>query len=134
MDSYREHPSDFEVTPSSDAAATQDVAAAIGTDERRMHVRAYNHWVSLLDGRDFPSIEDLEPANVSDFAGNSILLDFTCSRDDPAIVVRNTSVRLRGTRSRPGTYPIRKSRPGGKEDGAGSAVGRAGRRARRLQP
>ena len=26
-----------------------------------MHVRAYNYWVSLLDGRDFPSIEDLEP-------------------------------------------------------------------------
>ena len=22
----------------------------IGTDERRMHVRAYNYWASLLDG------------------------------------------------------------------------------------
>ena len=28
-----------------------------------MHVRAYNHWVSLLDGRDFPSIDDLEPSD-----------------------------------------------------------------------
>ena len=93
MDSYREHPNDFEVTPSSDAAATQDVAAAIGTDERRMHVRAYNHWVSLLDGRDFPSIEDLEPGNVSDFAANSILLDFTCSRDDPAIPYIGGAIR-----------------------------------------
>jgi hypothetical protein len=91
MDSYREHPSDFEVTTSNDAAA--DVAAAIGYDERRMHVRAYNHWVSLLDGRDFPSIEDLEPANVSDFAGNSILLDFTCSRDDPAIPYIGGAIR-----------------------------------------
>jgi hypothetical protein len=42
MDSYREHPSDFEGLASSDAAVPNDVAAAIGTDERRMHVRAYN--------------------------------------------------------------------------------------------
>ena len=33
-----------------------------------MHVRAYNYWVSLLDGRDFPSIEELEPDDVHDFA------------------------------------------------------------------
>ena len=50
------------------SAQPYDVAAAIGTDERRMHVRAYNHWVSLLDGRDFPSIEDLEPDDVEDFS------------------------------------------------------------------
>jgi hypothetical protein len=93
MDSYREHPSDFEVTTSNDAAATQDVATAIGSDERRMHVRAYNHWVSLLEGRDFPSIEDLEPASVSDFAPNSILLDFTCSREDPAIPYIGGAIR-----------------------------------------
>ena len=59
MDGYREHPSDFELASSADVAAPDDVTAAIGTDERRMHVRAYNHWVSLLEGRDFPSIEDL---------------------------------------------------------------------------
>jgi hypothetical protein len=62
MDSYREHPSDFDLGGAAETTASHDVAAAIGTDERRMHVRAYNHWVSLLDGRDFPSIEDLEPA------------------------------------------------------------------------
>src|SRR6476619_6808803 len=91
MDSYREHPSDFEVTTSNDAAS--DVAAAIGSDERRMHVRAYNHWVSLLEGRDFPSIEDLEPGEVSDFAENSVLLDFTCGRDNPAIPYVGTAIR-----------------------------------------
>ena len=64
-------------------AVADDVAAAIGTDERRMHVRAYNYWVSLLDGRDFPSIEDLEPGDVQDFAPHSVLLDFTCGRDNP---------------------------------------------------
>jgi len=92
MDSYREHPSDFDLPPS-EAAPVDDVTAAIGTDERRMHVRAYNHWVSLLDGRDFPSIEDLEPAKVADFAGNSVLLDFTCGRDNPAIPYIGAGIR-----------------------------------------
>lgn len=85
MDSYREHPSDFDLPASGETVPVDDVAAAIGTDERRMHVRAYNYWVSLLDGRDFPSIEDLEPTDVADFAGNSVLLDFTCGRENPAI-------------------------------------------------
>jgi hypothetical protein len=93
MDSYREHPSDFDL-PASDAAPEgNDVSAAIGTDERRMHVRAYNYWVSLLEGRDFPSIEDLEPANVSDFAAHSVLLDFTCGRDNPAIPYVGPAIR-----------------------------------------
>ena len=85
MDSYREHSSDFDPPAASETTTAADVAAAIGTDERRMHVRAYNYWASLLDGRDFPSIEDLEPENVKDFAGNSVLLDFTCGGDNPAI-------------------------------------------------
>ncbi len=93
MDGYREHPSDFEPSSSADAAPTGDVAAAIGTDERRLHVRAYNHWVSLLEGRDYPSIEDLEPADLQDFAPNSVLLDFTCGRDNPATAYIGAAVR-----------------------------------------
>ncbi len=57
---------------------------AIGTDERRMHVRAYNHWVSLLDGRAYPSIEDLDP-DATDFGSNSVLLDFSQGSENPAI-------------------------------------------------
>ncbi|MCJ8157250.1 hypothetical protein [Sphingomonas sp. LaA6.9] len=58
---------------------------AIGADERRMHVRAYNHWASLLYGRAFPSIEDLEPDAVEDFGPHSVLLDFTAGAEAPAI-------------------------------------------------
>ncbi|HEU4959030.1 MAG TPA: hypothetical protein VFT56_01365 [Sphingomonas sp.] len=58
---------------------------AIGSDERRMHVRAYNHWVSLLAGRAYPSIEDLDPDNIADFGPNSVLLDFTAGLDNPRI-------------------------------------------------
>src|SRR5881394_1168327 len=93
MDSYREQPGDFEPQSAPDLGDVNDVAAAIGTDERRMHVRAYNYWVSLLDGRDFPSIEDLEPSNVEDFAGNSVLLDFTCGHDNPAIPYLGAAIR-----------------------------------------
>ena len=92
MDSYREHPSEFDGTGAAETTPA-DIAAAIGTDERRMHVRAYNYWVSLLEGRDFPSIEDLEPSNVTDFASNSILLDFTCGRDNPAVPYVGNAIR-----------------------------------------
>jgi hypothetical protein len=93
MDGYQEHPNDFD--PSSPVAAplSHDVTAVIGTDERRLHVRAYNYWASLLEGRDFPSIEDLEPGEVSDFSANSVLLDFTCGRDNPAIPYIGAGIR-----------------------------------------
>ena len=93
MDGYREHPSEFDLPAASETAPADDVAAAIGTDERRMHVRAYNYWVSVLDGRDFPSIDDLEPNDVQDFAANSVLLDFTCGKDNPAIPYIGTAIR-----------------------------------------
>jgi len=93
MDSYSEHPSEFDVDAASAVAAGDDVTDAIGADERRMHVRAYNYWVSLLDGRDYPSIEDLEPGSVSDFAPHSVLLDFTSGRDDPATPYVGAAIR-----------------------------------------
>jgi len=58
---------------------------AIGQDERRMQVRAYNHWASLLEGRGFPSVDDLEPAELPDFGPYSVLLDFTAGIEDPGI-------------------------------------------------
>lgn len=61
-----------------------DASPMIGGDERRMHVRAYNHWVSLLRGRAHPSIADLDPAGIADFAPNSVLLDFTRGIEDPS--------------------------------------------------
>lgn len=93
MDGYREHPSEFDLPEAIETAPAEDVASAIGSDERRMHVRAYNYWVSLLDGRDYPSIEDLEPESLKDFAPHSVLLDFTCGRDNPATPYVGVAVR-----------------------------------------
>jgi hypothetical protein len=56
-------------------------------------VRAYNYWCSLLEGRDYPSIEDLEPDSIQDFGPHSVLLDFTEGSDNPATPYIGTAVR-----------------------------------------
>lgn len=58
----------------------------IGSDERRLQVRAYNFWASLLDNRNFPSVEDLHPEALPDFGPFGVLLDFSTGIDDPAVV------------------------------------------------
>ena len=66
----------------------------IGVDERRMHVRAYNYWVSLLKGRAFPSIEDVEPSNLADFGPHSVLLDFSDNENDPRVAFLGAALRV----------------------------------------
>ena len=66
---------------------------AIGTDERRMHVRAYNFWAGLLEDRQFPSVEDISPETDDDFGPNSVLLDFTDGIEDPAIQFLGSALR-----------------------------------------
>lgn len=70
-----------------------DAMFALGGDERRMHVRAYNHWVSLLKGRPYPPIDELDPASIADFGPNSVLLDFSAGLDDPGIAFLGRSLR-----------------------------------------
>jgi hypothetical protein len=65
----------------------------IDSNERRMHVRAYNFWTSLLGDRALPSIEDLDPANLGDFGPHSVLLDFSAGIDDPAVVYLGNALR-----------------------------------------
>jgi hypothetical protein len=80
------HPLDSKPEAEAEADdAVNDRPLMIGTDERRMHVRAYNHWVSLLHGRPYPSIEDLDPDNIVDFGAHSVLLDFSRGVEDPEI-------------------------------------------------
>ncbi|SNT12446.1 hypothetical protein [Sphingopyxis indica] len=70
-----------------------DAPAAIGVDERRMQVRAYNHWASLLGNRAYPSVEDLDLAGAGDFGPYSVLLDFTAGIEDPAIAYLGERIR-----------------------------------------
>ena len=61
-------------------------------DERRMHIRAYNYWASLLNDRNLPSIEDLNPAEIEDFGSHSVLLDFTGGVTDPAVAFMGSAL------------------------------------------
>ena len=83
--SDRDDYGDRDYDPGEDDAGQEPPPAPVGQDERRMQVRAYNHWASLLGQRSFPSIEDLEPGNLPDFSPHSVLLDFTGGVEDPGI-------------------------------------------------
>ncbi|WP_380783475.1 hypothetical protein [Sphingomonas sp. R86520] len=74
-------------------AGMNDVMFDLGGDERRMHVRAYNHWVSLLNGRPYPSIANLEPETITDFGPHSVLLDFSHGTGDPRIAYLGRTLR-----------------------------------------
>jgi len=74
---------DYDV--SDDDAGRDLPPASIGQDERRMQVRAYNFWAGMLDDRNYPSIEDLEPESIDDFGPYSVLLDFSEGIDDPIV-------------------------------------------------
>ena len=86
-----DHQVDYDVE--ADEEPRMEAPPEIGFDERRMHVRAYNYWVSLLGGRTYPSIEDIEPENIDDFGPNSVLLDFTAGSENPAIAFLGRSLR-----------------------------------------
>lgn len=76
---------DFAADLDSDDIGAEAPPSPVGQDERRMQVRAYNHWAGLLADRNFPSIEDLDPEALPDFGPYSVLLDFTGGIDNPAV-------------------------------------------------
>jgi hypothetical protein len=80
---YNDNPdfgSDFE-----DDSVREPPPIAIGQDERRMQVRAYNFWAAMLENRNFPSIDQFDPDNLPDFGPHSVLLDFTGGVENPGI-------------------------------------------------
>lgn len=94
MDILRGHgiPNDADDFEFADDAAIE-TPPLVGSDERRMQVRAYNYWASLLGDRSLPSIEDLSPQDLEDFGPYSVLLDFSRGLDNPAVVYLGTALR-----------------------------------------
>lgn len=93
MDNPQAFGEDIGLGVRTDEEPVMEAPPEIGFDERRMHVRAYNYWVSLLGGRAYPSIEDLEPENLDDFGPHSVLLDFTAGSENPGIAFLGKSLR-----------------------------------------
>ena len=73
-----------------------DLPPMIGTDERRMHVRAYEMWLSQLNGRDYPTLVDLESESMGEFGPYSVLLDFSADRANPTIAFLGKALRDEG--------------------------------------
>src|SRR3546814_10437355 len=70
-----------------------DAPGAVGVDERRMQVRAYNHGASLLSDRAYPSVEDLDLGHVGYFGPHSVLLDFTAGLENPGVAFLGDRLR-----------------------------------------
>ena len=68
-----------------DSVEAETPPTPVGQDERRMQVRAYNHWAGQLGDRNYPAIDGLHPQSLEDFGPYSVLLDFTKGVDDPTI-------------------------------------------------
>lgn len=69
-----------------------DAPVSVGVDERRMQVRAYNYWASLLADRAYPSVEDLD-LDGADFGPHSVLLDFTAGVENPGVAFLGDRLR-----------------------------------------
>jgi hypothetical protein len=94
MDISRGFEDETAVTAAPEEEPVMERPPEVGIDERRMHVRAYNYWVSLLDGRPYPSIQDVDPHTIGDFGPHSVLLDFSRNQEDPEIAFLGRTLRV----------------------------------------
>jgi len=89
MDRLRGDFSDYDdaegYDPAEDEVGHEAPPPAVGQDERRLQVRAYNHWASLLGDRAFPLIGDLAIGHLPDFDPYAVLLDFAKGVERPQV-------------------------------------------------
>ena len=90
---------DREYDLAEDDVGSEPPPSPVGQDERRMQVRAYNFWASLLSDRQFPAIDELNPQDLPDFGPYSVLLDFTVGVDNPAIRYLGAELRRKAVQS-----------------------------------
>jgi hypothetical protein len=62
-----------------------ELHVVIAQDDRRMQVRAYNHWAGLLGDRALPAIGDLRLDQIPDFAPYAVVIDFSNGADHPTV-------------------------------------------------
>jgi len=71
--------------PAEDDVGQEAPPQPVGHDERRMQVRAYNLWASLLGDRALPLIGDLDTGHLPDFDPYSVLLDVSGGVEQPIV-------------------------------------------------
>ena len=73
--------------------AAIEAPPSVGTDERRMQVRAYNFWAQMLGERSLPSVEDLDFDQLGDFGDYAVMLDFTAGLENPGITYLGAAIQ-----------------------------------------
>jgi hypothetical protein len=61
--------------------------------ERRMHARAYDYWVSLLNGRRMPRVRDMDQRRMTSFSARSVLVDLPEQGGAPLIAYLGDDLR-----------------------------------------
>lgn len=85
------------LAPQSETAMSDTDSQPLTGMERRMNIRAFDYWESLLNDRDFPSVGDLDPDAIAPFREHSLLIDFTNGYEAP--VLRYVGSHLRAEAS-----------------------------------
>ena len=95
-DSYSDDSNEYDLLHKAEARVVESEAPppAIGKDERRMQVRAYNFWASELGDRKYPDIAGLNPASAGDFSPYGVLLDFSHGTENPRIAFLGAALAL----------------------------------------
>jgi len=82
------------------SAITKPKSAPLGDEpvyafgrERRMHARAYDYWVSLLNGRRMPCVRDMDQRKMTPFADRSVLVDLPESGGAPVVAYLGSDLR-----------------------------------------
>jgi hypothetical protein len=74
------------VAPDSPSPDSVERPAPVGRDERRLQVRAHNHWLSLASGLELPAVEDLHLDQIGEMASQGVMLDLTLGAASPTII------------------------------------------------
>ena len=82
------------------SAITKPKSAPLGDEpvyafgrERRMHARAYDYWVSLLNGRRMPCVRDMDQRKMTPFADRSVLVDLPERGGAPVVAYLGSDLR-----------------------------------------
>lgn len=91
-------------------AAVEPPPPVISRDERRLQVRAFGYWTSLLNGRLVPNVADLPLDALPDFGASALLVDLS-REEGPRLAFLGAALRaeagLDGTGHRLAQIPPR---------------------------
>ena len=62
-----------------------DGESVLELNERRLHLKIFDHWVSLLGGRDFPELDEMQSEMEDDTLAASFVIDLVPGLSDATL-------------------------------------------------